>query len=175
MLPYDTGLALRLCFLFVTFVMYVGTGSRLQEANLQIKFVTNTTKESKRRLFNRLDSLGFPVKQDDFFTSLSAAHDFVKKSQLKPMLIIDDAAMEDFEDVRPAEGAELDSVVIGLAPELFNYEKLTEAFRYETFYFMPGIYFYHISSNYKYKSILKVFFRAILVYINISKKFPKLI
>lgn len=117
---------LFLYFLFLFFFF------RLQDTNLQIKFVTNTTKESKRRLFNRLTSLGFPVKQDDFFTSLSAAHDFVKKSQLKPMLIIDDAAMEDFEDVKPADGTELDSVVIGLAPELFNYEKLTDAFRYAT-------------------------------------------
>lgn len=117
---------------YLTAVFFLLFFFRLQDTNLQIKFVTNTTKESKRRLFNRLTSLGFPVKQDDFFTSLSAAHDFVKKSQLKPMLIIDDAAMEDFEDVKPADGTELDSVVIGLAPELFNYEKLTDAFRYAT-------------------------------------------
>lgn len=102
---------------------------RLYDAKLQIKFVTNTTKESKQRLFNRLTRLGFSVKRDEIFTSLSAAHDFVKKAQLRPMLIIDDAAMEDFEDVKPAENSELDSVVVGLAPDSFNYENLTKAFR----------------------------------------------
>lgn len=102
---------------------------RLQDSQLQVKFVTNTTKESKRRLFQNLTTLGFPVKQEDFVTSLSAAHDLVKKWQLKPMLIIDDAAMGEFEDVRPADDAELDSVVVGLAPDLFNYETLTKAFR----------------------------------------------
>lgn len=103
---------------------------RLQDAQLQVKFVTNTTKESRQCLFNRLTRLGFPVKGDEIFTSLSAAHDFVQKSQLKPMLIIDDAAMEDFEDVKPSADAQLDSVVVGLAPDSFNYENLTKAFRY---------------------------------------------
>lgn len=76
-----------------------------------------------------MTSLGFPVEQNGIFSSLSAAHGLIKKSQLKPMLIVDDDAMEDFEDVRPSEDTELDSVVVGLAPDSFNYETLTKAFR----------------------------------------------
>uniref|UniRef100_A0A0A9XFX4 Haloacid dehalogenase-like hydrolase domain-containing protein 2 n=1 Tax=Lygus hesperus TaxID=30085 RepID=A0A0A9XFX4_LYGHE len=101
---------------------------RLRASKVKIKFVTNTTKESKRVLYQRLVKLGFDISQDEIFTSLSAANDLIKKDQLKPMLIVDDAALEDFSDVTKFDGKP-DSVVVGLAPEKFNRPVLNEALR----------------------------------------------
>lgn len=43
------------------------------------------------------------------------------------MFLVDPAAMEDFEGV---ETSDPNCVVMGLAPDSFNYESLTRAFRY---------------------------------------------
>ncbi|BES99780.1 unnamed protein product [Nesidiocoris tenuis] len=101
---------------------------RLRATDLKLKFVTNTTKESRRFLFDRLRQLGFKIDLDEIFTSLSAACDLIKREKLKPMLIVDDAALEDFGDVSRFEGKP-DSVVVGLAPEKFNRPCLNEALR----------------------------------------------
>jgi len=43
------------------------------------------------------------------------------------MLLIDPAAMEDFQDLATDDTS--DAVVVGLAPSLFNYDELNKAFR----------------------------------------------
>ncbi|RZF34538.1 hypothetical protein LSTR_LSTR013252 [Laodelphax striatellus] len=101
---------------------------RLRETNVIIKFVTNTTKESKRFLYERLCKLGFDLKHDEILTSLLAARQVLQSESLRPMLLVDSAALEDFEGLTNFEG-EPDSVVVGLAPEHFNYDKLNQAFR----------------------------------------------
>lgn len=100
---------------------------RLRGTNMHIKFVTNTTKESRRILHERLVKLGFDIKQDEIFSSLWAARDLVKKEGLKPMYFLDEAAKEDFEGLEAKE--DLNAVVIGLAPDKFNWINLTQAFR----------------------------------------------
>lgn len=45
-----------------------------------------------------------------------------------PLLLLEDQALEDFEQVVGKEG-EKNAVVVGLAPNKFNYESLNEAFR----------------------------------------------
>lgn len=101
--------------------------------NLRIKFVTNTTKESKRILHERLTNLGFKVNKNDIISSLGAAKILLVKRKLKPMLMLSPEAKEDFADIECPVGARPDAVVIGLAPTEFYYEKLTEAFRYLLF------------------------------------------
>ncbi|CAD6231965.1 GSCOCG00001675001-RA-CDS [Cotesia congregata] len=101
---------------------------KLRSTNAKIKFVTNTTKESKSSLHNRLINLGFDIKKDEIFSSLAAARELVIAKKFNPFLIIDPAAMEDFEDLIKTN-EESNAVVVGLAPDKFNYEKLNEAFR----------------------------------------------
>lgn len=60
------------------------------------------------------------------FSSLSAAHRLIKTRHLRPLLILSESALSDFSDVNQADP---NAVVIGLAPDQFNYEKLTQAFR----------------------------------------------
>ncbi|XP_014475114.1 PREDICTED: haloacid dehalogenase-like hydrolase domain-containing protein 2 [Dinoponera quadriceps] len=102
--------------------------NRLRNANLSIKFVTNTTKESSNCLYRRLTNLGFDLQKEEIFSSLAAARKLIVSRQLNPMLLIDPAAMEDFEDLVKDDTA-LNAVVVGLAPSRFNYDELNKAFR----------------------------------------------
>lgn len=97
---------------------------------MKYKFVTNTTKESQNYLFNRLKTLGFDVQKEEIFTSLLAAKDYVKMQNLKPFLIIDDAAFEDFNEIQNCNGdtTKGNAVVVGLAPEKFDYDSMNKAF-----------------------------------------------
>uniref|UniRef100_A0A914ZME4 Haloacid dehalogenase-like hydrolase domain-containing protein 2 n=1 Tax=Parascaris univalens TaxID=6257 RepID=A0A914ZME4_PARUN len=97
-----------------------------QNQRCALKFVTNTTKESSSRLHARLSKLGFDVCPSEVFTSLSAAKQLILKEQLRPMLFLEDTALEDFQDV---DQTNPNAVVIGLAPSCFNFERLNDAFR----------------------------------------------
>lgn len=56
------------------------------------------------------------------------ARNIVKSRNLNPLLLVDDAAMEDFNDIVNLK-APYNAVLIGLAPNKFNYKNLNEAFR----------------------------------------------
>jgi len=100
---------------------------RLRESGVAVKFVTNTTKDSKATLHERLCKIGFQVDSSEIYSSLSAAVDFVENERLNPYYILSEDARQDFppEDTKRYQ----DSVLIGLAPKAFNYEKLNEAFK----------------------------------------------
>ena len=70
---------------------------RLRSSHLKFKFVTNTTKESKRVLLERIRTIGFDVQDHEVFTSLTAARDLVATRGLSPLLLVDDKALEDFQ------------------------------------------------------------------------------
>lgn len=61
------------------------------------------------------------------FTSLSAARQLVERRQLRPMLLLQQDALQDFEGIQQDNP---NCVVIGLAPDCFNYEQMNKAFRY---------------------------------------------
>ncbi|KAK1884364.1 Haloacid dehalogenase-like hydrolase domain containing protein 2 [Dissostichus eleginoides] len=93
--------------------------NRLRQASVDVKFVTNTTKESKRSLLERLQRLDFHVQEKEIFTSLSAARSLVERKQLRPLLLLEDSI----------DTSEPNAVVIGLSPDHFNYQTLDQAFR----------------------------------------------
>ncbi|XP_075042112.1 haloacid dehalogenase-like hydrolase domain-containing protein 2 [Mixophyes fleayi] len=99
---------------------------RLRNAPLVIRFVTNTTKECKRTLLERLRGLQFDISEDEIFTSLTAARNLLEQNNVRPLLLVDDSALPDFEGI--ATDAP-NAVLIGLAPEHFNYQTMNKAFR----------------------------------------------
>lgn len=70
--------------------------SRLRGTSVTVRFVTNTTKESKGDLLERLKKLEFDISEDEIFTSLTAARNLVEQKQVRPMLLVDDRALPDF-------------------------------------------------------------------------------
>ncbi|XP_069779924.1 haloacid dehalogenase-like hydrolase domain-containing protein 2 isoform X2 [Narcine bancroftii] len=99
---------------------------RLRNSPVAVKFVTNTTKECKRTLFERLQKLNFDIHEDEIFTSLTAARNLVEQKRVRPLLLVDDSALEDFEGVITSDP---NAVVVGLAPQHFNYDTMNKAFR----------------------------------------------
>uniref|UniRef100_A0A3Q2IBZ8 Haloacid dehalogenase-like hydrolase domain-containing protein 2 n=2 Tax=Equus TaxID=9789 RepID=A0A3Q2IBZ8_HORSE len=99
---------------------------RLRSASVVVRFVTNTTKESKRDLLERLKKLEFDISEDEIFTSLTAARSLVEQKQVRPMLLVDDRALPDFNGIQTSDP---NAVVVGLAPERFHYQILNQAFR----------------------------------------------
>lgn len=79
---------------------------RLRSAPVTIRFVTNTTKECKRDLLERLTKLGFDIAENEIFTSLTAARNLLEQKQVQPLLLVDDKALPDFtgEAVRKQRG-----------------------------------------------------------------------
>lgn len=99
--------------------------NKLRASNLKVKFVTNTTKEPRRQLHEKLTKLGFDIRIDEIFTSLTAARNVLEKKKLRPFYLLEDAALEDF---RGIETSQPNSVLVGLAPSKFNYKNMNEAF-----------------------------------------------
>lgn len=62
-----------------------------------MRYITNTTKESKRCIFQRLERMGFHITSDQIFTSLTAARTILMERQLHPLLLLEDEALEDLE------------------------------------------------------------------------------
>ncbi|KAI8375954.1 HAD-like domain-containing protein [Radiomyces spectabilis] len=99
---------------------------RLKASKIPFRFATNTTKISSRRLVEQLNQLGFDVEEREIFTSLSACRDLIVSRNLRPMLLMADKAMDEFESVNTENP---NAVVIGLAPSKFNYDTMNQAFR----------------------------------------------
>lgn len=86
---------------------------------------------------NRLHRIGFSsITKNDMFTSLSAAIQFVQSNRLKPFYMLSEDAKRDFipnYESKPTNNNEVvgdeDSVVVGLAPDKFEYESMNKAFR----------------------------------------------
>lgn len=73
---------------------------------MKYKFVTNTTKESQNALYTRLRAIGFDLKREQIFSSLIAARDFIEKENLRPHLIVEKEALEDFQTILENNDAE---------------------------------------------------------------------
>lgn len=113
---------------------------------MKVKFVTNTTKESSRALHRRLTSLGFDVSRDEMFSSLAAARLLVAERGLRPLLLVDRAAEEEFEGL-PQTDCPKNAVLVGLAPKLMEYSILNQAFRCAlkySFFYLKLIFSYFI-------------------------------
>lgn len=90
--------------------------------------MTNTTKESRQSLTYRLTkTIGFQIEENEIYSSLSAAVNYVKKQQLNPFYLLSEDARKDFPAITDGD-REYDSVVVGLAPKEFFYENLNHAF-----------------------------------------------
>ncbi|KAK9760151.1 hypothetical protein K7432_016120 [Basidiobolus ranarum] len=100
---------------------------RLRHSGIQIRFCTNTTKESSTSLIHKLKKLGFEISAEEVFTSLSAARNLVKALNLRPLLLLEKDALTEFEHIPQEEP--YNAVVVGLSPTSFAYNKLNQAFR----------------------------------------------
>ncbi|KAJ2032529.1 hypothetical protein IW146_008485 [Coemansia sp. RSA 922] len=98
----------------------------LRKTGIKVRFVTNSTKTSDERLHAKLSKLGFELSPSEIFTSLSAAKRLVQQHNYRPLLILEDEALEQFTDISQDEP--YNAVVIGLAPSKLDYRNMNRAF-----------------------------------------------
>ncbi|KAF9939276.1 Haloacid dehalogenase-like hydrolase domain-containing protein 2, partial [Modicella reniformis] len=99
----------------------------LNLSHAQFRFCTNTTQSSGDTLANQLKKLGFHVSREEIFTSLSACRQLVKSRGLRPLLLLEQDALQDFDEIQ--QSGPHNAVVVGLSPSSFHYDKLNKAFR----------------------------------------------
>jgi len=100
--------------------------ARLRDAGLPLRFVTNTTRSTKRMVLDRLASLGFRLEESELFTPAQAARAWLTQNDCSPVLLVHPNLVQEFAGLpeRPHR-----AVVVGDAGEAFTYDNLNHAFR----------------------------------------------
>jgi HAD superfamily hydrolase (TIGR01458 family) len=99
---------------------------RLREARLPLRFVSNTTRSTRRAVLDRLAGFGISVPEDELFTPALAAREWLVERGLSPHLLVHPNLEAEFEGL-PAHGER--AVVIGDVGETLDYTALNQAFR----------------------------------------------
>lgn len=99
---------------------------RLNQAGLPVRFLTNTTRISKRRLVVRLTEMGLILSGNDLFTPADAARSWLKQHGMAAHLLVHPDLHEDFAGFE--DGAKK-AVIVGDAGDAFTYAALNAAFR----------------------------------------------
>ncbi len=100
--------------------------NRLRKSGMPVRFVTNTTRKSKRLILEHLAGMGFRIDGNEVFTPAAAACAILTDRQLTPHLLIHPALEEDFKDL--PEGRET-ALVVGDAADGFSFAAMNAAFR----------------------------------------------
>jgi HAD superfamily hydrolase (TIGR01458 family) len=100
--------------------------ARLRDAGLPLRFVTNTTRSTKRMVLERLASLGFRLEEGELFAPAQAARAWLAENDCSPMLLVHPNLVQEFAGLpeRPHR-----AVVVGDAGKSFTYDNLNHAFR----------------------------------------------
>lgn len=102
----------------------------LQQPNLKVLFLTNTSKLSSAALLRQLRDVGFDesaVPGDAIMTSVGATRRYLVENELRPCCLVEDELLKtDFEGL---DARNPNCVLVGLAPSKFDYERLNGAFR----------------------------------------------
>jgi HAD superfamily hydrolase (TIGR01458 family) len=100
--------------------------SRLRRAGFMVRFVSNTSSKSRRRLQKVLEEIGFDIAYDELFTAPLVVHRYLQRHGLRPYLLVHPDLLEEFADLPQQDP---DAVVVGCALEHFTYARLNQAFR----------------------------------------------
>ena len=100
---------------------------RIRAAGIPVRGITNTTRQPRRLLLEKLGRLGLTMEPDELFMPAIAARRHLEGCGLTPHLLIHPALEEDFAGLDHTDGPA--AVVIGDAGPGFTYERLNAAFR----------------------------------------------
>jgi HAD superfamily hydrolase (TIGR01458 family) len=101
----------------------------LHARGIVCRYLTNTTRFSRRVLLERLRAFGFPVEPEELFTAATAAVRWLERQEIERIATyIPDTAREDFADfgfdpIRPQ------AIVVGDLGERWDFRTLNRAFR----------------------------------------------
>ncbi len=125
----------RALLLDLSGVLYVGDEAlpgaieavqRAQAAELPIRLITNTTREPRAAIIDKLAGLGFAFESAQLTTAPSAIRERLEAESRAPLLLVHPALEAEFEGVPTGEP---DVVVLGDMGAAFDYAVLNRAFR----------------------------------------------
>ncbi len=99
---------------------------RLHHARLPTRYLTNTTRSTRRAILDRLSRMGLSIPPDSLYTAPLAARRYVESHGLRPYLLIHPNLKAEFAEF--GEGP-YNAVLVGDGGEAFTYERLNSAFR----------------------------------------------
>lgn len=100
--------------------------ARLRDSGLTLRFVTNTTRQSRAALLQELAGRGLAIGEDELITPAVAAREVLLARGLRPLLLIHPGLQADFTGL---DTTDPNAVVVGDAGEHFCYATLNRAFR----------------------------------------------
>lgn len=99
---------------------------RLKASGLPVRFCTNETTTTRKKLVEKLSKVGFELKETEIFPPIPAVCKILQQRSLRPYLIVTDECLPDFAAV---DQTNPNCVVIGDAETNFSYENLNRAFQ----------------------------------------------
>lgn len=103
--------------------------SKLIQSEIPYKLLSNSSKQRHQDVHRDLTAkLAIDIPPSNVITPLSSCNHLIRSQNLNPLLLLTESATNDFEGVVD-NSKPFDSVVVGLAPDQFNYKSLNEAFR----------------------------------------------
>lgn len=100
--------------------------SRLRDADLPLRFITNTTRTAKPAILTRLAGLGLAIEAAELVTPAEAACVWLREHDCSAHLLVHPNLRSDFAALPPGKAR---AVVVGDAGEAFDYKSLNRAFR----------------------------------------------
>ncbi|MHA1144183.1 MAG: TIGR01458 family HAD-type hydrolase [Candidatus Helarchaeota archaeon] len=103
----------------------------LNEKGYQCRFVSNTTRKSRKSIVTKLEKLGFEISEDHIFTPMMAAINFISSRKVRKCYFLttgdvhvdyEQAGLEHVED-------DAEFVVVGDAGDNFTYYNMNTAFQ----------------------------------------------
>ncbi|MCW8994176.1 MAG: TIGR01458 family HAD-type hydrolase, partial [Psychromonas sp.] len=126
---------LKALFIDLSGVLYTGKQAipgavsaiaKARANQLQLRFVTNTSRRTRTQILTDLRSLGFDLSADELFTAPAAAHSWLQEKRLRPYCLIHPNIKSEFADLVQTDP---NAVIIGDAEQDFCYDKLNRAFQ----------------------------------------------
>jgi len=99
---------------------------RLSAENIPLRYLTNSSRSSRKDIRHKLLEMGFAVSAEEIFTAPMAIKAYLRAHKLSPWLLVNPAIQGEFKEF---SGATPDAVIICDAAQAFTYENLNQAFR----------------------------------------------
>jgi HAD superfamily hydrolase (TIGR01458 family) len=104
----------------------------LMENDYKFRFLSNTTRKSRKTLANRLHAMGFSIPEEYIFTPALAAVTWLRNNKKNSyfLLITGDVELDFTHSEATATDNNPDMVIVGDAGDMISYESMNRAFRH---------------------------------------------
>lgn len=99
---------------------------RLEQAGVRLRFVTNTSRKTRKALHEDLCRMGFSMQLEQIFTGALALRRYLEQHRLRPHLLVHRNLVAEFDGI---DQENPDAVVVGYAEDGFSFENMNRAFR----------------------------------------------